>query len=91
MSKIEKLIKRFLSKPKDFKYAEAKKLLHHYGYLELTKGRTSGSRVAFVNQKLKRSVLLHKPHKGLLKPYQLVEIINELIKAGKIPEENKNG
>ena len=91
MSKIEKLIQRFLSKPKDFRYAEVKKLLRHYGYTELTKGRTSGSRVAFINQKLKRSILLHKPHKGLLKPYQLTEIKNELIKAGKISEEKEDG
>lgn len=87
MSKIDKLIQRFLLKPKDFKYAEAKKLLNHYGYTELTKGRTSGSRVAFVNQKLKKAILLHKPHKGILKPYQLSEIKNELIKSGKISEE----
>jgi len=87
VSKAEKLIQRFLSKPRDFKYTEAKKLLRHYGYTELTKGRTSGSRVAFINQKLKRSVLLHKPHKGIMKPYQLTEIKNELIKTGKITEE----
>ncbi len=84
MSKIEKLIQRFLTKPKDFKYAEAKKLLRHYGYTELTKGRTSGSRVAFVNPKLKRSILMHKPHKGILKPYQVAEIKSELINAGKL-------
>lgn len=84
MSKIEKLIERFLSKPKDFKYAEAKKLLKHFGYIEMTKGRTSGSRVAFVNLDLKRSILMHKPHKGILKPYQVAEIKTELINAGKI-------
>ena len=87
MSKTEKLIERFLSKPKDFKYAEVKKLLKHFGYTELTKGRTSGSRVAFVNHDLKRSVLMHRPHKGILKPYQLAEIKNELMNAGKISGE----
>jgi len=82
MSKKEKLIHRFLLKPKDFKYSEASRLLKNYGYYESSKGKTSGSRVAFIQEKMKRTILLLKPHKGILKPYQLDEIKSELMKAG---------
>lgn len=86
MSKKKKLFDRFLSKPKDFKYTELIRLLRYYGYTESKKGKTSGSRVAFINEAMKRAILLHKPHKGILKPYQLDDIETELIKAGFIKE-----
>lgn len=37
MSKIEKLIKRIESFPKNFTYQELKKLLNHFGYQEFHK------------------------------------------------------
>jgi len=40
---------------------------------------------------MKRTILLHKPHKGILKPYQLDEIKSELMKAGFLKEENEHG
>jgi len=49
MSQDEKLIKRLLSKPKDFSYNELQKLLKKMGYIEQQLGKTSGSRVAFVH------------------------------------------
>jgi len=49
MSKQEKLLQRFLSKPKDFRYNELRTLLNGFGYEEIKTGRTSGSRVAFFN------------------------------------------
>ena len=45
MSKKEKLINRFLSMPSDFHYNEVVKLLGYYGFEEVRKGKTSGSRV----------------------------------------------
>ena len=49
MSKKEKLIKRLTSKPKDFTYDELKKLLLYFEFCENNKGKTSGSRVVFMN------------------------------------------
>lgn len=77
MSKIEKLVARLLSCPKDFNYQEAKTLLEHFGFEEFKKGKTSGSRVEFVKDN--NSILLHKPHpNGDLKTYQVRQLINEL-------------
>ena len=50
MSKAEKLLERFLSKPKDFTFEELRKLLKGLGYEEAKAGKTSGSRVAFYNR-----------------------------------------
>ena len=77
MSKIEKLVARLLSCPKDFNYQEAKTLLEHFGFMELKKGKTSGSRVEFAKDE--NSILLHKPHpNGELKFYQVKQLIQEL-------------
>ncbi|MDR0798194.1 MAG: type II toxin-antitoxin system HicA family toxin [Dysgonamonadaceae bacterium] len=74
MSKIEKLIIRLLSYPKDFTYDELKTMLLSFGYKE-TQG--AGSRVCFVKEEHK--IKLHKPHPGnILKHYQLDLIIEEL-------------
>ena len=83
MSKTEKLIKRFLSKPKDFTYSELEKLLKGFGYKEVKMGKTSGSRVAFINDETKHIIRLHKPHPRLeLKRYQLEYLIEELKNKG---------
>ncbi|HPB82495.1 MAG TPA: type II toxin-antitoxin system HicA family toxin [Spirochaetota bacterium] len=77
MSKHEKLLKRFLSKPKDFTYNELMTLLSGLGYSECTGGSTSGSRVAFINNKNQHIIRLHKPHPhNILKSYQ-IELIEE--------------
>lgn len=81
MSKHEKLLKRLLSKPNDFKYSELSTLLTHLGYHEIKKGKSSGSRVAFINENNKHMIRLHKPHpKNILKMYQIDLIIQELEK-----------
>lgn len=77
MSKKEKLIARLLSRPKDFHYDEAKVLLSYFGFIENSKGKTSGSRVEFVCEKY--TILLHKPHpNGELKGYQVKQLIETL-------------
>lgn len=76
MSKIDKLIKRFQSKPIDFNFDELKKMLNYFDY-ELVQG--SGSRVVFVNKNTGNKIKLHKPHPGkILKRYQLDLIETEL-------------
>ena len=79
MSKFEKLLSRFLTKPKDFSYNELKTLLSGLGYSEMTKGTTSGSRVSFTNQQNNHIISLHKPHpSNILKRYQIDLVIDEL-------------
>ena len=76
MGQKEKLLSRFLRKPKDFKWNELKRLLSAYGYQE---SQGSGSRVVFKNDSLQSSIKLHKPHPGnILKTYQLNLIEKEL-------------
>lgn len=74
MTKKEKLIQRFVSMPSDFHYDEMVRLLGYYGFTEVKTGKTSGSRVRFMNSE---GVLLmmHKPHPtGILKYYQLKQV-----------------
>ena len=74
MSKKEKLILRFITMPSDFHYDEMVKLLAYFGFEEVKKGKTSGSRVKFTNLK-GVPIMLHKPHPtGILKHYQLKQI-----------------
>ena len=83
MSKIDKLINRLKQKPKDFTYDEAKKLLENFGFYEENKGKTSGSRVSFINDKLNEKIELHKPHpSNILKSYQINIIIKDLKEWG---------
>jgi len=74
MSKKEKLISRFLKMPSDFHYDEMVKLLGYFDFTEVKKGKTSGSRVKFENEK-GVPIMLHKPHpSGLMKMYQMKQI-----------------
>lgn len=76
MSRFEKLLSRFLSRPKDFTYYELKKVLNGLGYIEQ---QGAGSRVVFFNKQLKHNIKLHKPHPGnILKRYQIDFVIDEL-------------
>lgn len=78
MSKIEKLIERLRSRPKDFTWEELKKVLKHYGYEEMSKGKTGGSRRKFVNGS-NTVISLHEPHpQNILKSYQLDIVIEHL-------------
>lgn len=77
MSRKEKLIARLLSFPKDFTYNEMQTLLCYLGFVERSKGKTSGSRIEFTRGK--DTILLHKPHpSNQLKPYQVKQIVSVL-------------
>jgi len=83
MSKDDKILERLLSKPKNFTYAELKRVLSGLGYTEIQKGKTSGSRVAFINMSDGHIIRLHKPHpNNELKQYQINQIIDELRSRG---------
>lgn len=74
MSRSEKLIARFLTMPSDFHYDEMVKLLGYFDFHEVKKGKTSGSRIKFINPE-GVPIMLHKPHPtGILKHYQMKQI-----------------
>ena len=75
MSKVEKLIEKLKSKPKDFTWAELQKVLNHFGYEEKV---GKGSRRKFMSKDGK-VISLHEPHpKKILKSYMIEQIIEHL-------------
>ena len=84
MSKLEKEIERIKSKPKDYTYEEVKSLLNKLGYIENNKGKTSGSRIAFVNNN-NMKIELHRPHpSNIVKLYKIKDILEKLKERGEI-------
>ena len=60
--------------PSDFHYNEVVKLLRCFDFKEVSRGKTSGSRVKFMNPK-GVPIMLHKSHpSGIMKRYQLKQI-----------------
>ena len=85
MSKTEKLLRRFLSKPKDFTFEDLRRLLKSFGYEEAKTGKTSGSRVAFYNTKLDDMIKFQRPHPSeIVKQCYLREIEQQLRDKGAI-------
>ncbi len=86
MGKKEKLIDRFLSKPSDFTWDELVNILSSFGYLEISKGKTGGSRRKFVDA-TGNVISLHKPHPSkIVKKYMLDIVSGQLKEKGKINE-----
>lgn len=81
----EKLIERFKRQPKDFTYNELCRLFQISGFEISHKGKTSGSRVEFINLKKSLSYGAHKPHPdSYIKSYVMKQVLdffksNELI------------
>lgn len=82
MSKIDKLLEKLKNRQIRLSYSELKKLLIALGYEENTKGQTSGSRVAFINNKTKHVIMMHKPHGKDLKAYQQDQVREALKEKG---------
>ena len=83
MARLEKLIKRLLSCPKDFTFDELRSIMVNFGFCLSNAGKTSGSAVRFVNLKTGKIIRLHKPHPSpIVKQYALKFIIDELTKWG---------
>ena len=82
MSKLEKLIQRFLPKPVNFSWGELKSLLEGLGYSSASGRKTGASRVKFLHPQ-HPPVILHKPHSTAdLKRYQVEQIADFLNKEG---------
>jgi len=76
MTKAEKLLKRFLSRPKNFTYHQLIRQLESLGYKE---EQGFGSRLVFSYKRMKHYTILHKPHAGnILMRYQIDLIIQKL-------------
>lgn len=85
MSKLGKTIEKLKNQKKVFTFTELEYLLKKLDYIEKKTGKTSGSRVAFVNTKTKHIIRLHKPHPGNeLKRYAKSYVIKELSIQGLI-------
>lgn len=81
MTKKDKLLGKLLNQQGIFTYRELVTLLSSSGYKELNKGKTSGSRTAFIHDVTLHIIRLHKPHPGNeLKRYQKALIIEALQK-----------
>ncbi len=68
------------SLPKDFTWDELMVVLSSFGYEEIKKGKTGGSRRRFkdANNNL---ILLHEPHPGkIIKPTALKLVVEHLMK-----------
>ncbi len=79
MSKYDKLVTKLLNRNSVITYQEIKYLLLKLGYSESSKGKTSGSRVAYYNSETKHIIRLHKPHPGNeVKNYVKKAIVVEL-------------
>ncbi|MDR3287436.1 MAG: type II toxin-antitoxin system HicA family toxin [Prevotellaceae bacterium] len=89
MSTKEKLIARFKTLPKDFTFDELVRLLTALGFEVSNKGKTSGSRVRFQNQKSKVIIDIHRPHTSgaAIKETTLKEINDNLITNNLIKDE----
>jgi len=83
LSKIDKLIARFQSKPKDFTWDELVSILIHFGYIEMATGKTGGSRRRFSHAD-KSIITLHKPHlQPIVKAYVIKEVLEHLTEKGR--------
>ena len=80
----DKLVSRFKNLPSDFTFEELIRLLGILGYELKNKGKTSGSRVIFKDDK-GNPIMVHKPHPGnVVKAYAMKQIYEELVNKGKI-------
>ena len=79
MSKIEKLLEKFKSVPKDQTWDELVKILNHLGYFEIKKkGKTGGSRRKFSNKE-NDVISLHRPHpSNIVKQYVIKQLLEKL-------------
>jgi len=75
----EKLIERFKRQPKDFTFNELTRLFQVLGFEVSQKGKTSGSRIEFVNTEKELSYGAHKPHPdSVIKGYVMKQVLEFL-------------
>lgn len=78
MSSKDKLIARFKTLPSDFTFDELERMLSILGYTKSNKGKTSGSRVIYKDEK-GHPIMIHRPHPGnIIKGYAMKQAYDEL-------------
>lgn len=83
MSQFDKIKLKLLNQDTVITFLELEYILSKLGYVEKKKGKTSGSRKAYLNIKYNHIILIHRPHPGNeIKSYVKQYIINELNKLG---------
>ena len=81
----KKELDRLLSRPKDYTYKELSNLLNGLGYIESNQGKTSGSKVKFINPVTRHKIMIHNPHPSpVLKKYVIDLVIKQLKEMGEI-------
>jgi predicted RNA binding protein YcfA (HicA-like mRNA interferase family) len=82
----DKLRDRICSIPSDLTYDELRRFLSQLGFIEYSKGATSGSRVQFYHpEKENELIQLHKPHPGnIVGRATLRDIVAKLKEWGEI-------
>lgn len=79
----DKLIKRFKEQPKNFTWEELVRLFGIFGFSVDNKGKTSGSRILFINGD--KRYFTHKPHPGsIIKECSMKQILDYLKNNGYI-------
>ncbi len=84
MSQIKKIIVKLQKKPapKDLTWDELLKVLSHFKFEPITRGKTGGSRRKFINGS-KVIISLHEPHpRNELKKYQIDQVLEILRNEG---------
>lgn len=82
MSQKDVLIERLQSRPANFTIDELDSLMRKCGCKKVSRGKTSGSAIAYVHEKTGRKLRLHSPHpQKELKKYMIdltIEFLSEL-------------
>ena len=79
MSQKDDLIDRIKSKPKDFTISELDSLMSKCGCTKITRGRTSGSAIAYIHNETKLMLRIHYPQpQKELKPYMVKLVLGFL-------------
>ena len=78
MARLDKLVRRFRSRPRDFTWQELVRLLGGLGYSEAKTGKGRGSRRRFIHPNAP-AINLHEPHPGsIVKRYVIDELLRLL-------------
>ena len=88
MSSNEKLVKRFLSLPRDFTFDEVVRLFAAFGFLLSQRGHSSGSRVAFLRED--EVFTMHRPHPGSIVKRGTLQSIKEYLEQKQLIQDGKN-
>lgn len=85
MSRREKLLERLMSRPDDFTSDELETVMLQCGCRKSSRGKTSGSAIAYIHVKSGRVFKAHSPHPAkVLKHYQVAAVIEFLQSVGEI-------